>query len=52
MKVGNVKAILGVRELKQHKGIFREHLNSVLNELVIYEWKELERKTVSFEYEM
>lgn len=36
MKVGNVKAILGVRELKQHKGIFREHLNSILNELVIY----------------
>lgn len=35
MKVGNSKAILGVKELKQHKGNFIEHRNSFLNELVI-----------------
>ncbi|XP_052679383.1 hepatocyte growth factor receptor-like [Crassostrea angulata] len=35
IKVGNVKAILGIKELKQHKGILREHLHSFPNELGI-----------------
>lgn len=35
MKVGNVKAILEMREFKQHKGIFREHMKSFLNEFLL-----------------
>lgn len=52
MKVGNSKAILGVRELKQHTGIFIEHRNSFLNELVSNKYKELQGETVSCEYNM
>lgn len=35
MKVGNVKAILEMRDFKQLKGIFREHIKSFLNEFLL-----------------